>query len=586
MVTWVILFASLIVVPIQLAAALQLLGMIARIPLAAPAAVAGAMLVLLLVRGRGSHTGPASMAGPGRLDSTTGRRAVIQAAVIVGSTYGIVALERVTGFPSSWDGVAYHLPLAVRWLQEGSLALPATGDWRESLPGNAEIVAMLALGTGWQALAEMWNVVSALGLCAGSYLLARGMGVGASGALAGAVLVASVPLVLFQTFSAYVDLFGSACLIGSLGLFVVSRPPATASLAGSRALILSGLGCGLAVGTKPTLWPYAALVAVGVTGSLVWSRAASRPRPRLVLIFLVATAAPCLFWFARSFAATGNPFYPLALDVPGLPSLSGFRPSEITDPNYHLNFVRSRAEWLLYPWIEFKRHGYSFGTGSGLGPVFAAFVPVGLLYTLWSVRRSDPGPARAVRLACSAGLALGTAVWWIAVQGTPRFALPLIVLACVLATPFLDAALRRRPRGTGALLVGAAIVSALLSMLPTAQELPRRVRHHLWERYRFYDVPPLIDRLPSCSIVINYNPMDEFWNSFALAGNRAANTVVPPWAAKQALDRSPGPGCPIYLFDRDPFMSAEEASRVESKGYVRVDLPLEARWRVWRRTAR
>lgn len=585
-VAWLILLASLIVLSIQLAAALQLLGMIARIPLAMPAAVGGAMLVLFLIRDRGSHTDRASTAGPGRMDSKAGRGAVIQAAVIVGSTYGIVALDRVTGFPSSWDGVAYHLPLAVRWLQEGSLALPATSNWHESLPGNAEIVAMLALGTGWQALAEMWNVVSALGLCAGSYLLARGMGVGASGALAGGVLVASVPLVLFQTFSAYVDLFGAACLIGSLGLFVVSRSPATASLAGSRALVLSGLGCGLAVGTKPTLWPYAALVAVGVVASLIWSKAASSRRPRLVLIFLVATAAPCLFWFIRSFVATGNPLYPLAVEVPELLSLRGFRPSEITDPNYHLNFVRSRAEWLLYPWIEFKRHGYSFGTGSGLGPVFAAFVPVGLLYTLWSVRRLDPGPPRTVRLACSGGLVLGTAIWWVAVQGTPRFALPLIVLACVLATPFLDDALQLRPRGTGALLVSAALVSALLSTLPTAQELPRRVRHQLWERYRFYDVPQLIDQLPPCSIVINYNPENEFWNSFALAGNRLANTVVPPWAARRALDRSPDPACPIYLFDRDPFMSAEEATHVAAKGYTRVDLPLETRWRVWQRTAR
>ena len=265
---------------------------------------------------------------------------------------------------------------------------------------------MLALGTGWQALAEMWNIASALALCAGSYLLARGMGVGPSGALAGGVLVASVPLVLFQTFSAYVDLFGSACLIAGLGLFVGPGPAVTASSTGARALVLSGLGCGLAVGTKPTLWPYAALVAVGVVASLIWSSAASGRRMRLLLLFLAATTAPCFFWFVRGYAATGNPLYPIAVEVPGLLSLSGLHPSEITDPNYHLNFVRSRAEWFLYPWIEFKRHGYSFGTGSGLGPVFAAFVPVGLLYTLWSVRGLDPGPPCTLRIACSVGFIL------------------------------------------------------------------------------------------------------------------------------------------------------------------------------------
>ena len=444
-VAWFIVFASLIVLPIQLAAALQLLGIISRIPLALPAAVAVAMAMLVLIRTRGSRTDGGCTTDPGSGDRRAAHRAVIQAAVIVGSAYAIVALDRGTGFPSSWDGVAYHLPLAVRWLQEGNLALPVPGDWRESLPGNAEIVAMLALGTGWQALAEMWNIASALALCAGSYLLARGMGVGPSGALAGGVLVASVPLVLFQTFSAYVDLFGSACLIAGLGLFVGPGPAVTASSTGARALVLSGLGCGLAVGTKPTLWPYAALVAVGVVASLIWSSAASGRRMRLLLLFLAATTAPCFFWLVRGYAATGNPLYPIAVEVPGLLSLSGLHPSEITDPNYHLNFVRSRAEWFLYPWIEFKRHGYSFGTGSGLGPVFAAFVPVGLLYTLWSVRGLDPGPPRTLRIACSVGFILGAAVWWVAVQGTPRFAFPLIVLAGVLATPFLDGALQLRP---------------------------------------------------------------------------------------------------------------------------------------------
>ena len=585
-VAWLILFASLIILPIHLAAALRLAGIIARIPLGLPAAVGGLMIVAFLIRRRGSDPTPPSTGAPRWLDAEAGRGAVEQAAWIVGSTYAIVALERATGFPSSWDGVAYHLPLAVKWLQEGTLAITADSDWRESLPGNAEILTMLVLTTGWQALAEMWNIVSLLGLCGGSYLLARGMGVGRLGSRAGAVLVASMPIVLFHTFSAYVDLFGSACLIGGLGLFVASRPPGMISLSASWALALSGLGCGLAVGTKPTLWPYAALVAVGVVASLIWSNATFDCKSRLIPIFLAATAAPSLFWFVRGLEATGNPLYPLAVEIPGLLTLKGFRPSEITDPNYHLNFVRSRGEWLLYPWIEFRPHGYSFGTGSALGPVFATFGPVGLVYTLWSVRRLERGLARTTRLACAGGLALSLAIWGVAVQGTPRFALPIIVFTCVLATPFLDDALRVRPRVTRALLVSAALLSALLSVLPIARELPRRVRHQLWERHRFYDVPPLIDRLPACSIVINGNPEGEFWNNFALAGKRLANTVVPPWSAERALDGPPDTACPTYLFDREPFMSREEVARLEAKGYTPVDLPRESRWRVWQQTAR
>jgi hypothetical protein len=585
LVVWFLLWASLIVLPIQVAATFQLLGMITRMPLGLPAMVGAAALVILLVGVKDARPAKGST-GDARARGGEARPGpVTAAALIVAAAYAIVALDQATGFPTSWDGVAYHLPLAVRWLQEGSFAILPTSDWRESLPANAEIIAMLALATGWQELSELWNTASALGLCAGSYLLARGIGAGPAGALAGAVLVASVPLVLFQAFSAYVDLFGSACLLGGFGLFAASRRNGGSPLPTSAAVLLSGLGCGLAVGTKPTLWPYAALLVVGIAACLARDARAGAVRPGLVPIFLGAVAAPCLFWFARAFVVSGNPLYPLAPAIPGLPALRGVRPSDITRPDYYLEFVRSRAEWLLYPWIEFKRSGYNFGTGSGLGPLFATFVPVGLPYGVWSAGRLPTGPIRSLRIACAGGFAVAAAVWWIGVQGTPRFALPVIVLGCVLAAPFMDDGLRRRPRMTGALMVGAALIGSLLSVLPAAWDLPSRLRHHAWDHQRFYEVPALIEGLPPCSVVVNDNPVGEFWNSFALAGRRLANTVVPPWAARQTIEDPPRPGCPIYVLDRAPFMSPEEAARLEALGYARLEIP-ERDWKVWRRAAR
>ena len=75
--------------------------------------------------------------------------------LVVVVSYAIFTVNALTGFPrGEWDGLAYHLPVAVRWMQEGSFAIPSSREWHFSLPGNAEMIMMVLLGTGWQAWLE------------------------------------------------------------------------------------------------------------------------------------------------------------------------------------------------------------------------------------------------------------------------------------------------------------------------------------------------------------------------------------------------------------------------------------------------
>ena len=92
---------------------------------------------------------------------------------IVGSCWAIFAANLLSSYPDGWDAVHYHLPVAVRWLQQRSLAMPPSHPWKYSLPGNAEIGMMLWLGTGWQATASLFNTLAAVLTIAATYTLAN-----------------------------------------------------------------------------------------------------------------------------------------------------------------------------------------------------------------------------------------------------------------------------------------------------------------------------------------------------------------------------------------------------------------------------
>src|SRR5438132_3742711 len=145
--------------------------------------------------------------------STTARLPAVPASVRIGAAviaacYGVFLLNMLASYPTGTDAISYHLPVAVRWLQDGSLRIPSSREWHFSLPGNAELSMMTLLGTGWQTLATLPQLLSALLLAGASYSVARTLGAGTSAAAAAVLVLLSVPIVTFQAFSGYIDLLG------------------------------------------------------------------------------------------------------------------------------------------------------------------------------------------------------------------------------------------------------------------------------------------------------------------------------------------------------------------------------------------
>jgi len=92
-------------------------------------------------------------------------------------------------------------------------------------------------------------------------------------------------------------------------------------------LILAGLAAGAAWGTKPTATAFVPpLILIGA-GMVIARPIGGRSRIGHLLALGVATLIPCGYWFGRSLWMTGNPLYPMHVELFGRVILRGWYPS-------------------------------------------------------------------------------------------------------------------------------------------------------------------------------------------------------------------------------------------------------------------
>ena len=267
--------------------------------------------------------------------------------------------------PEGWDGLGYHLPIVVSWLQRGNFDLRGLVGPQPYFAWNGELAATwLALLNGNLDWAKLVQVLSLPVLAAAGAVLGRRLA-GLRWAWPCAVALPAIPVVLIQAGLPYVDAlyasFWLAAIAAALGLAVSGR---------NIYLWAFAVALGLSLGTKSTFFflvPPALLLIAALKKSPL--------RPRLTLgrsaVCLALVALAGAGAYIRNLVLTGNPMFPFGLSIAGAPIFKGIVSLSEMPAGIERWFVPSSWAWIVYPFWETVRGTVGYTHLNGFGPLFA-----------------------------------------------------------------------------------------------------------------------------------------------------------------------------------------------------------------------
>lgn len=337
------------------------------------------------------------------------------------------------------DSVAYHMPFAARFAEEGWLsrlhfAVPEIP--MAFYPANAELFHALGLlAFGDDLLSPALNLVWLGLLLLSGWCLGRASGT-APAVLVALVVIAGSPLaVSTQAGSAHNDIVGMSMLLAAAALL-------TAGWSERWAVLVAGLATGLALGVKFTFILPAVALTAGVA-VLAWREG----RRSLLPVWIGAVLATGGYWYLRNLLRTGSPIPPVEL---GVGPLALPRTQHTTDS----------ADFAIVDYLDQPRLALdiltrgAFEAFGPLWPVFAVCFLGGLALVLYRPRSEVHRVLALVALISAVGYAFTPATAFglpgqpqqIYVTANLRYALPALVLGLTLLplSRALDGARRQR----------------------------------------------------------------------------------------------------------------------------------------------
>ncbi|QDT17198.1 hypothetical protein CA12_33100 [Alienimonas californiensis] len=238
---------------------------------------------------------------------------IAAAALLGGASLGQGVLE----YPRDWDTLMYHLPMVDSWLQAGSLGTQANAVWYNA-SGLEALALWLTAPFSGDFFAQLVNLPVMFVMAAGAWELTRLLG-GAPPLRHAAAAAIVTSDVAFKQLTCLKNDFAVATLL-VVGLVYGLRY--CRRLRGGD-LLLASTALGLLCGVKYYGLGYAA-AAWFVLLPLAWRSGGRAAALRLAGGAAAGTATLAGYWYARNFALTGTPVYPLGI-APGTGLPQGMR---------------------------------------------------------------------------------------------------------------------------------------------------------------------------------------------------------------------------------------------------------------------
>lgn len=224
------------------------------------------------------------------------------------------AADTWTAIPAHADALAYHAPMAVQWLQHGSLWVDDARVW--FYPGNAELLLASSFTlTGGDALAGSVDALLFGLLAVAAAGLAQRAGHGVATAWSAGLAAVASPLLLSRLGALDADLLLALASLWVLYFAWSARVLERPALA--RVLFFASLGA--LAGTKYLGAPHALLLGgagLALGGRRLWSRRETALGAALGLLL-------CAPFYARNLWLGGDLFYPAGLGAAWLGRAAG-----------------------------------------------------------------------------------------------------------------------------------------------------------------------------------------------------------------------------------------------------------------------
>jgi hypothetical protein len=366
-----------------------------------------------------------------------------------------------------FDALVYHLGVPTIYLREHGL-VEITEEFRSYWAHNAEMLYTFSLLTAGQPLPTLLHLLS--GILVTSWLFTLGKHIaGTTVGLVSALAFYSLPLVTFESGSAYIDLIVTLYVFGALAAAAHWWLDQNGAW-----LIISGISAGFALGSKLyaliVLVPLGGLILVG----LVLRYGSSKSMLLGLARFVVPTTLLSLPWFVRDWSWTGNPIFPFYNQL--------FVSPKWMNENTQFNFIifglgKGVLDFLQLPWSLTAR-GEAF-LENGWGNIGG----LGLLALPWAYL-SQPNNRRGFVVIILVLSLSVTALWFSLAQYT-RYLLPFLPVFAYLTALNLDTLLGCFPSKRVRTFFIAAMLTIGMGYLFATRWFLTASSFHLPERYPY-----------------------------------------------------------------------------------------------------